>query len=99
MLSLKLMVLILTFLSISDCQKSGKGKKKVMNNTCGEERDTNARLFRGDVAPKNRFPYYIQLIIHFEWDTGEYIPSMKHRCAGVLISKKHILTNAHCFFL
>ena len=59
------------------------------------QEDTNARIYRAEVSPKNRFPYHIEILLDFEWDVYE----MKHRCAGVLISKKHILTNAHCFFM
>ena len=96
--SLKLMTLILTFLNTSDGKKSVKEKTNVMNKTtttCEEGEDTNARIYRAEVSPKNRFPYHIEILLHFEWDVYE----MKHRCAGVLISKKHILTNAHCFFM
>ena len=54
--------------------------------------NSNARIFRGSDATKNKFPWYIHIIVNF-YDDGFDING-----GGVLISMKHILTVAHLFF-
>ena len=57
--------------------------------------DSNARIFRGRDATKNKFPWYIHINTHFpsiHQDDGAF------NGGGVLISMKHVLTVAHLFF-
>ena len=59
---------------------------------------SNARIYRGQDAPKNKYPFYVDLFITFhnaKDGNGEKL--MKHG-SGVLISKIHILTTAHIFY-
>ena len=59
---------------------------------------SNARIYRGQDAPKNKYPFYVDLFITFDNakdKNGEKL--MKHG-SGVLISKIHILTTAHIFY-
>ena len=57
--------------------------------------DSNARIFRGRDATKNKFPWYIHINTYFpsiHQDDGAF------NGGGVLISMKHVLTVAHLFF-
>ena len=64
------------------------------NCDCGRVlNQQNAKIFKGQQAKADRYPWQILL---------EIIPSNKEikfsRCGGSLISRRHILTAAHCFF-
>ena len=79
MMTLQLFIVLLIIL----CQQSGG------------QPNSNARIFRGRDATKNKFPWYIHITVTF--------PSVNkdgdsYNGGGVLISMKHILTVAHLFF-
>ena len=60
---------------------------------------SNARIYRGQDAPKNKYPFYVDLFIHFENAKNEKGDNLKrHHGSGVIISKIHILTCAHIFY-
>ena len=90
MVSLKVIIVILMIAYLSDCQ-----------NKCGKQgRNSNAKIYNGQNATQNMFPWYVDLKIGF--------PDFKHpknpksfvnfHGGGTLISKKHILTVAHSFY-
>ena len=90
MVSLKIIIVILMIAYLSDCQ-----------NKCGKQgRNSNAKIYNGQNATQNMFPWYVDLKIGF--------PDFKHpknpksfvnfHGGGTLISKKHILTVAHLFY-
>ena len=59
---------------------------------------TNSRIYKGQDAPKNKYPFYVDLFITFDnAKDGNGEKLMKHG-SGVLISKIHILTTAHIFY-
>ena len=51
----------------------------------------NARIFNGQNALENQFPWHIFIKVTFKDKTNE-------KGGGVLISKKHFLTCAHLFY-
>ena len=55
------------------------------------ENRNNARIFNGQTASKNQFPWHVFLEITFK-------DKRSKTGGGVLISKKHILTCAHVFY-
>ena len=60
-------------------------------NTSHTKNINNARIFNGQNAAKNQFPWYVVMIVTFD-DQRQIIGG------GVLISKKHFLTCAHLFY-
>ena len=65
----------------------------------------NARIFNGQTASKNQFPWHVLIVVGFpgkplEIKPGEFNPSKTQiqRGGGVWISKKHILTCAHTLY-
>ena len=80
MMFLLYLILILLISEEADCFK--KHHTKNMNN---------ARIFNGQNASKNQFPWHVFLIVTFKDKT-------KERGGGVLISKNHFLTCAHLFY-
>ena len=79
MMSLKLMIIKILMFSSIYCLKN-----------CGTK-NSNARIYKGQDASWNRFPWHINLDITFPDDKG-------HLAGGVLISEKHILTAAHLLY-
>lgn len=55
-----------------------------------EDHVSNARIFKGQTARKDRYPWQIILLFSTK--------KMNIDCGGTLISTKHILTAAHCLF-
>ena len=61
---------------------------------CGQFLTSNSRIFNGNNSTiKGRYPWHVHLKISFEAFDGEFT------CGGVLISKKHVVTTAHCIHL
>ena len=88
---MKLNALIsLTFVCLCSIFKSEKtcscGKFSVTKRDAIE----NARIYNGRDAKDGQYPWYIFLKIVDK--------KCRNSCGGSLISKKHILTAAHCFF-
>ena len=67
-----------------DCGTFNEPKPK------GKRTSENTRIYKGRNARKNRYPWQIFLKISSKDD--------EDFCGGTLISTKHILTAAHCFF-
>ena len=59
------------------------------------ESKNNARIFNGQNASKNQFPWHVIIIVTFKGITN---PIHQVRGGGVLISKNHILTCGHNFY-
>ena len=55
----------------------------------------NARIFNGQNASKNQFPWHVFIIVTFKGITK---PIYNGRGGGVLISQNHFLTAAHNFY-
>ena len=66
---------------------------------CFRQRQTrntnNARIFNGQNASKNQFPWHVFIIVTFKGITK---PIYNGRGGGVLISQNHFLTAAHNFY-
>ena len=60
---------------------------------------SNARLYKGKDAPKNQYPFYIDIHVKFPnvKDAKGELGLMNHG-GGALISKAHILTVCHIFY-
>ena len=60
---------------------------------------SNARIYKGKDAPKNKYPFYIDIYV-----TSQKVlhpnsnQSYTNHGGGALISKSHILTVAHLFY-
>ena len=59
---------------------------------------SNARIYRGQDAPKNKYPFYVDLFITFENAKDEKGEKLQHHGSGIMISKIHILICAHIFY-
>ena len=59
--------------------------------------DSNSRIYRGKDAPKNKYPFYVDLFITFENAKDEKGEKLQHHGSGIMISKIHILTCARIY--
>ena len=60
---------------------------------------SNARIYRGEDAPKNKYPFYIDIHVTFpQVIQPDSNISLTNHGGGALISKSHILTVAHLFY-
>merc|ERR1712142_192942 len=60
-----------------------------MNNcTCGKHRDTGSRIVGGRTAKHENYPWQAKIV---DLTTGNNI------CGGTVITRKHILSAAHCY--
>ena len=85
MLSLKCIFVLFAISGLSHCSKKCSTKNK------------NARIFNGQDASKNQFPWHVFIVVRFPGMPYENDPTKTKikRGGGVWISKKHILTCAH----
>ena len=87
-------IILLSFVCLCNISKSEKtcscGKFSVAKRDAIE----NGRIYNGREAKDGQYPWYIFLkIVHKKCPNDAC-----NNCGGSLISKKHILTAAHCFF-
>ena len=59
---------------------------------------SNSRIYKGQDAPKNKYPFYVDLFITFENAKDEKGEKLQHHGSGIMISKIHILICAHIFY-
>ena len=83
MMPLKIFIVLL--ISILQCHQSSG------------QPNSNARIFRGTDATKNKFPWYIHITLKFP-KRSQDDKDFYGEGGGALISMKHILTVAHLFF-
>ena len=76
---------LVSFLSLYHCKKCQCGQKHRLKS--------NARIFNGQDAEAQDFPYYAYIQFNAESKKVK-----DYEWGGALISKKHILTCAHGFF-
>ena len=88
MISLKCIIILFAILGLSHCLEK-----------CGTK-NKNARIFNGQDASRNQFPWHVFLVVVFPGIPHENDPTktQKQSGGGVLISKKHILTCAHTLY-
>ena len=84
-------IFLLSLIAIfSQCPGKRKGKKC----DCGTFQTSliNSRIWNGNNATKLRYPWYIHIKEYKESDPA----GTASASGGTLISKKHVLTCAHC---
>ena len=88
-------------------------KKPITKCSCGKisSPKSNAKIFNGQNAANNEYPWQVFIKIEFQnypypndpliMNSGEviYPTDHIHMFGGVLISKKHILTISHTFYM
>ena len=60
--------------------------------------NSNSRIYTGQDAPTNKYPFYVDLFITFENAKDEKGEKLQHHGSGIMISKIHILICAHIFY-
>ena len=61
--------------------------------------DSNARIYKGKDAPKNKYPFYIDVHVKFpDVKDAEGLLGLTNHGGGALISKAHVLTVCHIFY-
>nr|BAI53115.1 unnamed protein product [Triatoma dimidiata] len=58
------------------------------NCTCGIANKEDERIVGGEEAKKNEYPMIAELSVYGE----------SHMCGGTIITKRHVVTAAHCAF-
>ena len=67
---------------------------------CIKKRDTVSRIFNGQDAKRDQFPWHVFLVVTFPnvQSTNDPTRDLTQFGGGVWISKKHILTCSHTFY-
>ena len=80
------LIFLLLFCTFSDCKKL----KPKCNCGLPTSKTRNDRIFRGHDALPHQYPWQILMEIK--------VKNNVFQNGGVLVSKRHILTNAHAFY-
>ncbi|KAK9874456.1 hypothetical protein WA026_002797 [Henosepilachna vigintioctopunctata] len=60
-----------------------------IDNACGRPVVTNSLILNGESVPRGAFPWLVAIFV--KTDRG-----LAYQCTGTLISKRHVVTAAHC---
>ena len=85
-------VLLLTLIMKIECCPPSTTPSPSPNCNCGiapQQTINNARIIGGMETEPNKYP----------WQVGLIKPGFPVFCGGSIISAKHVLTAAHCFFI
>ena len=90
----KVLGLLFFIISLTYCQK----KKGNCGTKLDSKQSNNARIFGGKDAPKQKYPWYIDIVVEFDGNKNIKKKEKPTKCGGTLISKEYVLTAGHCFF-
>ncbi|CAJ0599360.1 unnamed protein product [Cylicocyclus nassatus] len=55
------------------------------------------KIMGGRRAERGELPWAVSLLLYNEYRKGEYVYVHKVNCGGTLVSRRHVITAAHCF--